>query len=257
MSRLLDDLLLCYEEMTREYLLSEDAHLVRNVRLKHAHTRRVLLTVQDLCREEMLSTETTRLAELAALLHDWSRFEQFRRYHTYNDGMSEDHGDASAEMIFRDGLLPGLPDAEVADIADAVRCHNKLAIPAELSPRAQELCRIVRDGDKLDIFSVLLDYLQYPDDPAVTLSLKEGMDLTPAVVEKASLRLNPPHQELRTKADFILTRLLWAYDLNYRFTARMFLKENLLPRMRAQLPPSAAADRILQEAIAHLQAFVR
>lgn len=44
--------------------------------------------------------EDIYLAEIIGLLHDFGRFEQLRKYHSYNDATTIDHADYSIEQLF-------------------------------------------------------------------------------------------------------------------------------------------------------------
>ena len=58
---------------------SEDPIVQENIDLKAEHTRRVCDAIKDIGASLSLKDEELCLAEMAALLHDLGRFEQFRR----------------------------------------------------------------------------------------------------------------------------------------------------------------------------------
>lgn len=131
----------------------------RNIRLKIDHTFRVRDEARRIAAAELPDPAERSLAERAALLHDLSRFEQFARFGTFKDAASFDHGDRSAELAAEQHLLDDLDEAAQADVLDAIRSHNKLAIPGTLSERGTVLAQVVRDADKIDIMPILFDYL--------------------------------------------------------------------------------------------------
>ena len=62
------------------------------IELKIKHTMRVKKISKDLAESLNLSKEDVDLAEYCGLLHDIARFEQWKRYGTYDDLKSIDHG---------------------------------------------------------------------------------------------------------------------------------------------------------------------
>ena len=143
----------------------------RNLRLKLAHSFRVRNEMRRLAQAESFSPEETRGALRTALLHDLSRFEQFQRFHSFNDAESFDHGDRSAELAASGDWLEGFGPEERDAILTAIRVHNKLAIPPGLPELALLWSRAIRDADKLDIIPILLDYLEDPENESIVFGL--------------------------------------------------------------------------------------
>lgn len=216
--------------------LTGEADFDRNILLKREHSLRVLHEAEALAAAEIPDAETRNLTEVAALLHDLSRFEQFQKFRTYNDLASFDHGDRSAELVEELRLLDEFEDAARSDILDAVRHHNKLALPENLSPRGAIIARAVRDADKLDIFPILLDYLARPGNEVVVLNLKPSPELSPAVLKDMLAGRCPKLGDLRTKTDFLVSKLLWVNDLNFRHSLREFRRRDYVGRLGRYLP---------------------
>lgn len=216
--------------------LTGEADFDRNILLKRDHSFRVLKEAEALAAAEIPDAETRNLAEIAALLHDLSRFEQFQKFCTYNDLASFDHGNRSAELVEEMQLLDGLDAAAQTDIIDAIRQHNKLALPENLSPRGAVIARAVRDADKLDIFPILLEYLAQPDNEVVVLNLKPSRELTPTVLNDMLAGRCPRLRDLRTKTDFLVAKLLWINDLNFRHSLREFRRRDYVGRLSRYLP---------------------
>ena len=131
----------------------------RNLRLKLAHSFRVRNEMRRLAQAESFSPEETRGALRTALLHDLSRFEQFQRFHSFNDAESFDHGDRSAELAASGDWLEGFGPEERDAILTAIRVHNKLAIPPGLPelPRPVILPRLpICTGSQKGVLSTLV-----------------------------------------------------------------------------------------------------
>ena len=73
-------------------------------------------------------------AWLLGLLHDIGRFEQVKRYNTFNDSQSVDHAELGADILFKEGLIDRFPTVSLPEgwpktAETAIRQHNKLALP--------------------------------------------------------------------------------------------------------------------------------
>ena len=224
----------------------------RNIRLKIDHTFRVRDEARRIAAAELPDPAERSLAERAALLHDLSRFEQFARFGTFKDAASFDHGDRSAELAAEQHLLDDLDEAAQADVLDAIRSHNKLAIPGTLSERGTVLAQVVRDADKIDIMPILFDYLKHPTNKSVVLNLAASPEITPAVWDDLAAQRTPPHAELRTVADFVSAKLNWVYDLNYPTSRRIFRERGYLETLKDFLPHTQQVETLYRAASARL-----
>lgn len=136
------------------------------IKLKIDHTYRVAELCGRIARSEGLPDADVELAWLLGMLHDVGRFEQLRRYGTFNDAASVDHAGLGADILFGD---PAEPEGDVTGgsirdyilemgeddlIEIAIRVHSAYRIPENLDPRTERLCHILRDADKIDILKV-------------------------------------------------------------------------------------------------------
>lgn len=86
-------------------------------------------------------------AQLCGLFHDIGRFEQYRKYQTYSDIHSTDHGDLGVSI-----LKEHFNSIENYDlILFTTKNHNKLIIEETEDSKKLLFTKIVRDADKLDI----------------------------------------------------------------------------------------------------------
>ena len=219
-----------------------------NIDLKIDHTLRVASEMSRLCAAERVSRGMLVPAMYAAMLHDISRFSQFVASGSFNDAESFDHGDRSAEIAAADGWVAGLDRHLAEAVLTAVCWHNKRSIPAELSPDAMLLTRLLRDADKLDIFNVILEHLDHPEDnPAVTFSLDPHAGVTPEIAAAIAEGRQAEHRRMRSAADFIAAKLLWPFDLNFDWSKKEVLRRDYIGRLMKHLPHdevlAAAAER--------------
>ena len=222
-----------------------------NIDLKVDHTLRVASETSRLCAAEKIAKRLVEPALYAAMLHDLSRFSQFRQSGSFNDAESFDHGDRSAEIAAAEGWVAELDHKTAEAVLTAVAWHNKPEIPKGLSPDAMTLTRLVRDADKLDIFNVVLTHLAHPEDnPAVTFSLDPDAGVTPEIAAAIAEGRQVMHRDMRTAADFVAAKLLWPFDLNFTWSKREFLRRDYIGRLMKHLPDDpalhAAAVRVTE-----------
>ena len=238
----------------REYAESfkgESAFCDENIELKVAHTLRVVAETTRLCAAEKIEPRLRAPAQCAALLHDLSRFSQFRQSGSFNDAESFDHGDRSAEIAAAEGWVNHLEHRMAEAVLTAVCWHNKPEIPRDLSPDAGTLTRIVRDADKLDIFKVLLDHLKHPGNSAVTFSLDPRPEVTPAIAAAIAEGRQAAHRDMRTATDFLAAKLLWPFDLNFAWSRREFLRRDYLGQLMIHLPDNGVLRAAAARAAEH------
>ena len=124
------------------------------IELKIKHTMRVKKISKDLAESLNLSKEDVDLAEYCGLLHDIARFEQWKRYGTYDDLKSIDHGNLGYEILKKDHFINRFTKKNHNTILLAVKYHNKYRVPKTLNERNRLFANITRDADKLDILDI-------------------------------------------------------------------------------------------------------
>ena len=131
------------------------------IKLKVKHIERVSQVAKNLATKLKFNEEDVRLAELIGLLHDIGRFEQIKRFNTFNDRKSVNHGEYGVYVLFneKDGIIRNFIEDNQYDniIKNAIFYHNKdkLNIPNNLTTREVSHIKIVRDSDKIDILNIL------------------------------------------------------------------------------------------------------
>lgn len=140
-------------EAFRAYVSRYDASDER-IALKVKHTFEVAALADEIARGEGLPARGVDLAWLCGLLHDIGRFEQLRRWSTFDDRASCSHAMLGLRIL--DDEMPSFTeDGEWAHIVRrAVAYHSDLRLPADLTERERRFCVITRDADKVDILRV-------------------------------------------------------------------------------------------------------
>lgn len=98
--------------INRKNVINAFAEYVRNydpsdekIKLKINHTYRVAGLCQRIAESLGLSEPDVDIAWLLGMLHDIGRFEQIRRFGTFNDAQSVDHAEFGADLLFKEGLI--------------------------------------------------------------------------------------------------------------------------------------------------------
>ncbi len=246
-----------FVEYTNRYVISDPANY-EAYELKIAHSLRVKENCSAIAASLNLNEEERMIAEVIGLLHDTGRFEQFRRYHTFLDGKSENHAELGAAVLRETGILSDLEGDTQEIILKGVSYHNRLRLPDGELRRVNLFCRLIRDADKIDILGVVTDYyestkksdfieLSLPDEPVYSEEIlndlfKNGLvDMT----------------KMKTLNDFKLLQLGWVYDLNFPAAARKIKEKRYLERIRLTLPKSGQIDELLKRLNAHLDELIQ
>lgn len=145
-----------FADYVKKYDIQND-----KIKLKVEHIERVSQIAKKLAIKLELIKEDVALAELIGLLHDIGRFEQIKKFNTFNDRNSVNHGEFGVHVLFnpKDGIIRNfIKDTKYDDIIKkAIINHNKdaLEIPEDLTTRELLHTKIVRDSDKIDILYIL------------------------------------------------------------------------------------------------------
>lgn len=144
-----------FAEYVKRYNSGDD-----KTRLKIVHTYRVCGLCERIAENLGLAQEDVDLAWLLGLLHDLGRFEQLKRFGTFDDAASIDHAAYGADILFREGRIRDYIDERTEDslIETAVRMHNVYRVAEDIDDRTLMFCHILRDADKIDILRVNVEF---------------------------------------------------------------------------------------------------
>lgn len=218
------------------------------LRLKVEHTFRVVehaeAVVDSLAgdaREHAWARQddVCRAAVIAALYHDCGRFPQFREYRTFLDARSVNHAVLSFRTMRDEGFVRD-EKPQVGHLAlCAVLLHNRYALSPLLAPEARFVTDVVRDSDKLDIFRVMVGYLDnaLPERDAVLLHVKDDPgSWTPKVAEDVLAGRVARYTDLRFVNDFRLLLGTWMHELRFAATRRALALSGLMEKVLEGLP---------------------
>lgn len=193
------------------------------IKLKIDHIKRVAKMSKKIAENLKLNKEQVELAELIGLCHDIGRFEQAKRYNTFNDKISFNHAELSAKVLFEENLIDKfkVDDKYKQIIKLAVLNHNKAKIDDNLNEEEMLFAKIIRDADKLDIYYTICEYdfesiFWYADFTCGPIS-KVIMD---DFAEKHFI----DYENIKNNADQIPIFYAYIFDLYFDFSMK-FLKE--------------------------------
>jgi len=233
---------------------STDAEVQRNFDLKEVHTRNVCDAARLIAQGG--GERRQMLAQVVALCHDLGRFPQYQEFRTFLDSESINHAHLSAQILKQNPLLDFLPKAERDSVGFAVGLHNVFQIPAGLPFETEDLLRLVRDADKLDIWRVFIEYFFAPEGErasAAGLGFPDLPDCSPEVLAAIEAGEMVRLTMLKSQHDFKLLQLSWVYDINFPSTFRLIRERGVLEQLAATLPKTTAVLAILKRVNHYLE----
>lgn len=248
------------------------------VLLKKEHSLRVATDIKLVFGQLDFSVDYISLAEFIGLYHDIGRFEQWRKYHTFLDNVSVDHAEFSVENLFCKRMIEQIYSQREYDslIYDAIKYHNKLALPTKLSMKDESIfynkigltdilqnpevysyeyrlldslyAMSIRDADKLDILRLysLSDYLLKNDDLPVSDKVSE------------SFFANQPirKEDRKTAKDTLLLRLSFLNDINLTKFLILIREKEILEKMNRVYPNSQSVQLYFDHAYERLEELI-
>lgn len=253
------DLLAVHEERFRAFAAPYVGETRRNagpMRLKLEHSLQVLENARAITAREVRGEPLATTCLLAALYHDLGRFPQYERWATFRDADSANHARLGVLHLRRTGLLRDLDPAMRKQVLTAVILHNRLALPAAISPQVRTAADVVRDADKLDIMRVMLGHFTAgaDNDPVVVLNVADDPDRwTDTILDEVLAKRPGDYRRMRFVNDFVILICGWAWALEFSASRDLLRQRNLVGDLLGLLPRVQAMDKLR----ASLAAFVR
>lgn len=205
---------------------TSDEKIQQAMLLKEEHTKKVTGICQELASHFELSSNDCLLAELMGLFHDVGRFEQFTRYQTFNDSLSENHALLGLKVIKDLPLAKKMSKSDYEAFCFAIANHNAKQIAKTANPRHLFFAKLLRDADKLDIYRVLEPFLQPSD----------GSGCSEDFLQRFINGEQCDYSQIKTQDDRKLVRLMWIYDVNFSWTLQKIVDADYIRRILACLP---------------------
>lgn len=192
-----------------------------NIKAKYNHSFRVMKLSEKYAKKLNFSKEDIEIAKIIGLLHDFGRFEQYKRYHSFVDAETIDHADYSVEILFDKKEIQkfNVPKEYYEIIKFAIQNHNKLHIAKSSDQRKIMHAKLIRDTDKLDII-YMFGYLK-------DLRLKITSDhITKEVMKSIKNHKMVDLKLCKNPNDFIAAKFAFTFDINNDICLKE-LKRNL------------------------------
>ena len=195
-----------------------------NIARKYGHSLRVMEISNKIATNMGLKEEQIKLATLIGLLHDIARFEQYKRFKTFKDVESIDHGDFGVQILRENNFIRKFIKNKEYDeiILKAIKNHNKYSIADGLSEEELLFAKIIRDSDKLDILY----------ETTVVFYRGEEDKISNSILDKnIEIQLQNKKQVLRKKGSSVtginevLSTISYIYDLNFKESFKI-IKDN-------------------------------
>lgn len=225
------------------------------VSLKHQHSMRVARNCRLLAEQIKWQESDIWLSEAIGLLHDVGRFLQLQKYDSMDDLSTEDHGELGWKILHEVGVLEILEKPSQEKLLTAVRYHNRRHIPEGLNQEQLKFLQLIRDSDKLDIYTVFTTEMRR-DGAAIIKrlwpGLSSGYQITPELLEQYLANRDCSYTQVRTLADFFLVFFSWAYLLNYQASYRLLYDRKALEEVIEFLPPNPELKKLADQAISYI-----
>lgn len=226
------------------------------IRLKEEHTKMVCENILILCRELQMGEQDLILAECIALCHDIGRFEQYKRYGTFNDAASENHARLGLREMGKHRMLIRSTTAEKRLISKAIAYHNAPFLPENQTDRDDLFMRLIRDADKLDVWRVLIDYYRDRDNSphaAIELDLSNDPTCSQKIIDAFHMHRSALLKDAKTVNDVTLLQISWVFDLNFPRSFQLAKQRKIVEQLYGFLPPSQVLDAAVEQAKFHIE----
>lgn len=227
------------------------------IKLKIAHTFRVAALADTIAHSLDLTQDECDFAWGSGLLHDVGRFEQLRRYHTFNDAQSVNHGGLSADILFREGRIDayGFPPEWYPMLETVIRLHNVYELPDSLTPEEHRFAAILRDADKVDIFRV---NCETPLEEIYDCPLEEfkTSPISDAVLDDCLACRTVEASHRKTAADALAAHIALVFGLEYPESVRQAVSQGYLRQMLDFKSENPETRERLQQVRGAVESFV-
>ena len=194
---------------------------------KIKHSYRVKKNAEMIAKSLELDQEQIELAQIIGILHDIGRFEQVRRFNSFNDSNTIDHADLGVEILKTNNYISKYCDEKYWNIIlKAIRNHNKYKIEDDLNKEELLHTKIIRDADKIDILylyttEMLEKVLEMTKDQYI-----KNNSITYEVAEDLINRRLVDYRKIKSTADENLSAIGFIFDIYYDKSIEIISKNN-------------------------------
>lgn len=220
-----------------EYLKQYDSNDDK-IKLKIVHTYGVIHDMEEITRRMGLGAEDTELAKLIALLHDIGRFEQLRRFDSFEPGVM-DHAAYGVEILFGEGMIRQFVEEDTWDniIRTAIARHSDFKLEGISDSRELLHARLIRDADKLDNCRVKLEE---KIETLLGMSAQEvgKLQMAPKIYEDFYKHQSILSADRKNAMDHWVSYIAYFYDINFKESMQIIKEKNYVPLLFERIPYS-------------------
>ena len=212
----------------RQFDLTND-----KIHLKLVHTLEVVHTTEYLCHHENITGVERDLAYLIALLHDIGRFEQIKRFNSFDD-RNIDHAKLGVQVLFKEGMIRNFIDDDQYDEmydnyktktkgAEAFSLYSLKTLPESTIEEDISLYGL-QNSDKLDNFRVKnIESIQtlFSISDADFYSQRVSQNILKDIENHTLILKENRHNEV----DMWVSYMAFVFDLNFT-SSYLFIREN-------------------------------
>ena len=208
------------------------------IRLKIIHTDEVVLCAGEIARRMNLTQEDRELAEVIALLHDIGRFEQVKKYNSF-EPCTMDHAHFGVDLLFGSDIpwIRSFVESNQWDeiIREAIGRHSDYSVGYIEDERVLLHAKLIRDADKLDNCRVKL-----VDDMRILVGMdaqEVGIQPVTDIVFHACMDGKSVRSADRiTKMDYWVSYIAYFFDINFRETFQIIKENDYVNRIIDRVP---------------------
>ena len=201
-----------------------------DIKNKNNHSNRVMKNSEFLANKLNLSEIDKKLAKMIGLYHDIGRFEQDKRYNSFNDSKQFDHADYGVEILFKQNIIKQIPIEEkyYHIIEKSIKNHNKYQIEENLTKEEMQHAKIIRDADKIDILYAASEKLLTPKALDLTKAKEDIRESIKQEFYKEKTIKTSSLTGKKTESEKVLSYLALVFDLNYKISADYILEHKII-----------------------------
>lgn len=208
------------------------------VRLKIVHTYGVVGQAANIARRMSLSEEDTELAKLIALLHDLGRFEQLKRFDSFEPD-TMDHAAYGVQVLFEESMIRKFLADSTWDsiIRTAIAKHSDYCLTDISDARTLLHARIIRDADKLDNCRVKLTDAT---ETFLGASADEigSQEISPNIYDAIFRNQCILSADRKTAMDYWVSYVAYFFDINFRESMDITIENDYISRIIRRIPYS-------------------
>ena len=208
------------------------------VHLKIVHTYGVTEYSRQIAERLNLPDEDRELAQLIGLLHDIGRFEQLKRFDSFEPD-TMDHASFGVQILFSEGMIRNFAGKDSWDgiIQTAIARHSDFRLTGITDSRTLMHARIIRDADKLDNCRVKLEDTI---ETILGVSAEEvgKASVSPQLMANVGRKETILSSRRITNMDYWLSYLAYFFDINYKVSWDIIREHDYVARLIARIPYS-------------------